>query len=144
MNLLQGILGAVGAMQGGQQPAGNPMLNAVLGMLSNSGPGTVNPGGLGGLLSMFQNAGLGNVIQSWIGTGQNLPINADQLQQVLGSDTLEQLARQMGLSPQDASGQLSQLLPQIVDALTPQGQAPQGGFGDMGSMLSMLQKAMSR
>lgn len=144
MNLLQGILGAVGALQGGPQTAGNPMLNAVLGMLSNSGPGTVNPGGLGGLLSMFQKAGLGDVIQSWISTGQNLPIDADQLQQVLGNDTLGQLAKQMGLSPQDASGQLSEMLPQIVDALTPQGQAPQGGFGDVGSMLGMLQKALSR
>lgn len=146
MNLLQGILGAVSAMQGGQQQAaaGNPMLNAVLGMLANSGQSGAGQGGLGGLVSMFENAGLGNLIQSWIGTGQNLPVNADQLQQVLGGGQLGDLAQRLGVSKQDAAGQLSQALPQIIDMLTPQGQAPQGGFGDVGSMIGMLQKAMTR
>lgn len=157
MNLLQGILGAVSAMQGGQQQAsaGNPMLNAVLGMLAGGGQQGANAGagaggalgglgGLGGLVSMFENAGLGNLIQSWISTGQNMPINGEQLQQVLGQGRMGDLAQQLGMSKQDAAGQLSQALPQIIDMLTPHGQAPQGGFGDIGSIVGMLQKSLTR
>ena len=166
MNLLQGILGAVTAMQGGQQQqaASNPMLNAVLGMLANSGGSGVNQsaqsggmgggmggmgalgalGGLGALVSAFQGAGLGKVVESWISTGQNLPINGDQLQQVLGHDKIADMAQQLGMSHQDTAGQLSQALPQIIDMLTPHGQAPQGGLGDIGSIIGMLQKGLSR
>ena len=140
MNILQGILGAVGAMSSGQQQqaAPNPMINAVLGMLTNNS----SVGGLGGLLQQFQGAGMGNLIQSWISTGQNLPINSGQLEQVLGSDTLAQIAQQLGMSSADTAGHLSQALPQIIDMLTPHGQAPAGGLGDMSSILGMLQKAV--
>ncbi len=168
MDLLQGILGAVSAMQGGQnqQAAGNPMLNAVLGMLTNSGqggaasqaqsPGASNMGasggmgalgalgGLGALVSAFQGAGLGKVVESWIGNGQNMPINGDQMQQVLGRDKIADIAQQLGMSQQDTAGQLSSALPQIIDMLTPQGKAPQGGLGDLGSIIGMLQKGLSR
>jgi uncharacterized protein YidB (DUF937 family) len=169
MDLLQGILGAVGAMQGGQnqQAAGNPMLNAVLGMLANSSHGGAQQnaqpaggggvgggmsamgalsamGGLGALVSAFQGAGLGKVVESWIGSGQNMPINGDQLQQVLGHDKIADIAQQLGMSHQDTAGQLSSALPKIIDMLTPHGQAPQGGLGDIGSIIGMLQKGMSR
>lgn len=167
MDLLQGILGAVGAMQGGQnqQSGGNPMLNAVLGMLANSnhsgaqqnaqsagmgsgalgGMGALGAlGGLGALVSAFQGAGLGKVVESWIGSGQNMPINGDQLQQVLGKDKIADIAQQLGMSHQDTAGQLSSALPKIIDMLTPHGQAPQGGLGDIGSIIGMLQKGMSR
>ncbi len=165
MGLLEGILGAVSAMQGGQQQqaASNPMLNVVLGMLANSSGGGANTaaqsgnsggmgamgalgamGGLGALVSAFQGAGMGKVIESWIGTGQNMPINGDQLQQVLGQGKIADIAQQLGMSNQDTAGQLSQALPQIIDMLTPQGQAPQGGLGDIGSIIGMLQKGLSR
>lgn len=173
MNLLQGILGAVSAMQGGgqqqQQATGNPMINAVLGMLANSnrpaasagaqpgaqanagGGGAAGMGGalgalggLGALAGMFQQAGLGNVLQSWISTGQNLPIDGNQLQQVLGQDKIADIAQQLGMSNQETAGQLSQALPQIIDMLTPNGQAPQGGLGDIGSIIGMLQKGLNR
>jgi uncharacterized protein YidB (DUF937 family) len=78
------------------------------------------------------------VVQSWIGTGQNLPISPEQLQQVLGGDTVAGLARQLGLSPQDASQGLAGLLPQLVDQLTPQGQLPQNGLGDIASIMEKL------
>lgn len=140
MNILQGILGAVGAMSGGQQQqaAPNPMINVVLSMLANGS----QSGGLGGLLQQFQGAGLGNLIQSWISTGQNLPINAGQMQQVLGNDQLSQIAQQLGMNQGDAAGHLSQALPQIIDMLTPHGQAPAGGLGDINSILGMLRKAV--
>jgi len=83
------------------------------------------PGGLSGLVQSFHDKGLGGVAASWVGTGQNLPISADQIQHVLGSDQVKQLAAQAGISPDAAGTALSQLLPTLVDKLTPNGQMPQ-------------------
>ncbi len=125
----------VGAAVGRLQQCGG--LGEVLGgLLANDGP----VGGLGGLQARFQEAGLGGVIQSWIGSGQNLPISAEQLQAVLGSDTLRQLATQFGLDPDQLSGQLANILPGLVDGFTPHGQLPEGGVGgkDLLGILSGL------
>lgn len=84
-------------------------------------------GGLQGLVQTFEQQGLGQVVASWVGTGQNLPISAEQLSAVLGNEKLQGLAQQMGLNPQELSGHLAQLLPQAVDHLTPQGQVPEAG-----------------
>ena len=97
-------------------------------------------GGLGGLVSKFAQHGLGDVINSWIGTGQNQAIGAEQLSSVLGSDTIAGLAQKLGLSHGDMASQLSQMLPQIIDQLTPQGQVPQGGLGNVSNILGMLLK----
>ena len=94
---------------------------AVLGMLQNG------QGGLSGLVQAFEQQGLGSVISSWVGTGQNLPINADQLKQVLGAGPLAAVAQQAGVSADQGLGALTQLLPQLIDRLTPNGQLPQGG-----------------
>lgn len=139
MGLLDSVVGMLGAAQGGQQGAGGgnaALINAVVGMLANGS----QQGGLGGLVQGFEKAGLGNVIGSWISSGQNMPISADQLSNVLGGagGALGQLAQQTGLSHGDLAGQLSQLLPEVIDKLTPQGQAPQGGLGDVGSLLGSL------
>jgi uncharacterized protein YidB (DUF937 family) len=132
MSLLTSILGAV---MGGQQQQ-NPLLNIALSMLSNNQQGG---NGLAGLLGQFQQAGLGNVAQSWIGKGENLPISGDQLQQILGSGQIGQIAQQLGLSNDQASGQLADLLPGLIDKLTPHGEAPQQGLGDSDAMMKMLQ-----
>jgi uncharacterized protein YidB (DUF937 family) len=95
------------------------MFDAVGAMLTN--PQT---GGLQGLVEKFQQGGLGGVIASWIGTGENLPISSDQLQAVLGNERLQSIAASLGLNVQDVAGQLSQLLPQVVDRLTPGGVIP--------------------
>jgi len=98
-------------------------------------------GGIQGLLNQFQQAGLGQVMQSWIGTGQNAAISGTQLTQALGSGQLAQLAQQLGVDHTQASNLLAQYLPQIIDHLTPNGQMPQGNplQGDlMGSALSLL------
>jgi uncharacterized protein YidB (DUF937 family) len=105
-------------------------------MLSNNQQGG---SGLAGLLGQFQQAGLGNVAQSWIGKGENLPISGDQLQQILGSGQIGQIAQQLGLSNEQTSGQLADLLPGLIDKLTPNGEAPQQGLGDSDAMMKMLQ-----
>jgi len=139
MGLLDSVLGGVlGSMGGGQQGAaggGNAaLINAVVAMLANGSA----QGGLGGLLEKFQQSGLGDVAASWVGTGQNQPVSPDQISNVLGGDTIGALAQQLGMGHGDLAGQLSQILPQVVDHLTPGGQAPQGGLGGIGDILGQL------
>lgn len=119
MGLLDSV---VGALAGGQSGDGNPLLNAVMQLINN--PQT---GGLSGLVRSFQQGGLGDVVNSWVSSGQNLPISAEQVQSVLGGGTLQNIAAQLGVSPEQASGSLAELLPQMVDKLTPNGQVPEGG-----------------
>ena len=145
MGLLDSVLGSVlGGRQAGGQGGGigaDLLMQVVGGLISGGGGGGV-AGGLGSLLQQFEKAGLGHVVQSWVGSGQNLPISADQLQQVLGGDQVSAMAQQAGTSHGDLMSQLSQLLPQVVDQLTPQGQMPAAGGGgggaDFGGMLSSV------
>lgn len=95
-------------------------------------------GGLQQLMAGFQKAGLGDIAASWIGKGQNLPISADQLQKVMGASALGNLATQAGLAPADAASQLTSLLPNLVDKLTPDGALPEGGALAQG--LGLLKK----
>ena len=152
MGLLDSVLGAV--LRGGQQPNNAPVqaqgqggfggmnLTALLpvlapiliNLLSNNG----SHGGLGGLTDKFNQAGMGDVLSSWVGKGQNQPVNADQLTHVLGSDTIGQIASQLGLGHGETAGVLSQILPRLIDQLTPQGQAPAGGLGNSGDLMGML------
>lgn len=84
-------------------------------------------GGVSGLQKMFQEKGLGGVVSSWVGSGQNLPISADQLQSVLHSDALNQAAAKFGVDPSHLTSMMSQLLPHVVDKMTPDGQAAAAG-----------------
>jgi uncharacterized protein YidB (DUF937 family) len=97
----------------------NPLATSLLHMINNT------PGGLSGMLQSFQDKGLGGLVSSWVGTGQNLPISADQIQHVLGSDQVKELAAKAGISPDIANNALTQLLPTLVDKLTPNGELPQ-------------------
>jgi uncharacterized protein YidB (DUF937 family) len=81
-------------------------------------------GGLAGLVQQFQQNGHGDVINSWVGSGQNQPINPEQLHQALGPDAVNNLSRMTGVSSQDLVSELSRVLPGIVDKLTPQGRMP--------------------
>jgi uncharacterized protein YidB (DUF937 family) len=81
-------------------------------------------GGLAGLTGKFEQNGLGNIISSWISTGKNLPISPAQIQNVLGSNTVQNLAAKAGISPAKAASQLSTLLPALVDKITPNGKIP--------------------
>jgi uncharacterized protein YidB (DUF937 family) len=81
-------------------------------------------GGLTAVLQQLEAKGLGQVAQSWVGTGANLPISPEQLKTALGSDWLQQVAAKLGVSPEVLSSHLSEILPKIVDRLTPDGQLP--------------------
>lgn len=139
MGLLDGLLGAIGGAQGQATQTNDPkamLVQAALSMLTNQS-GT---GGLGGLLSQFQNAGLSDVVNSWVGNGENQPVSADQVQQALGGGHLEQLAQAAGLSQDEAASHLSEILPELINKLTPNGQVPAagGGLEDLAGMLGGL------
>lgn len=78
-------------------------------------------GGVAAIVAQFEQQGLGHIVQSWISSGQNLPVSAEQIMQVFGSGILGQLAAKFGLNPQDLAAKLSQVLPQVVDQMTPNG-----------------------
>ena len=84
-------------------------------------------GGLEGLVRSFEQKGLGDLIGSWVSTGPNLPATAAQISHGLGPEILSQLATKTGLNPSEVAGHLSQLLPGMVDKLTPQGSVPSAG-----------------
>ncbi|PUA16786.1 hypothetical protein C7W93_22650 [Glaciimonas sp. PCH181] len=145
MGLLDSLLGAVSNAQGQQAQTNDPkamLIQAALSMLTNqSGAGGANSGGLGGLLSQFQNAGLGDVVSSWVGHGENQPVSPDQVQQALGSSgQLDELAQATGLSKEETAGHLSEILPELINKLTPNGQAQEvsGGLGELAGMLGNL------
>ena len=135
MGLLDQISGAVGGMlgqgrpgaQGGDANAG--LLQQVLGMLST-------PGALSNITRGFHGAGLDNVLQSWVGTGENLPITGDQVKQVLGPGNVADLGARAGLTETDASNALAGMLPQVIDKLTPDGKLP--SQGELSSVLGKI------
>jgi uncharacterized protein YidB (DUF937 family) len=86
-------------------------------------------GGVGGLVDAFQKGGLGEVAQSWVASGHNLPVSAEQIQAVLGSGAVGQFAEKLGVDPQTAAAKLSEILPGLVDQLTPGGKLPDEGIG---------------
>jgi uncharacterized protein YidB (DUF937 family) len=126
------ILDMAGQLMGGGAQGGNAaILQAVLGMVNN------HPGGISGLVQSFEQQGLGGVVQSWIGSGQNQPVSGEQVQSALGSDKIQEVAAKLGISPVAASSTVAQYLPQVVDHLTPNGQTPPNGSNlmEMGESL---------
>jgi uncharacterized protein YidB (DUF937 family) len=115
----------------------NPLSSGLLQMIQSQ------PGGLQGLVQNFHEKGLGAIATSWVSNGQNLPISADQIHQVLGSDQVKALAAKCGISPDLAGGAIAQLLPGIVDKLSPNGQVPEHNnvMEMVGGLLQNLQKA---
>jgi uncharacterized protein YidB (DUF937 family) len=125
---------AIGGMTGAQS-AQDPLLRAVTGLLGQNS----NIGGLAGLIQTFQKNGLAEVVNSWVSTGKNLPITPDQIKQGLGGDFLSQLAGKAGVPPDLASSQLAQILPDLIDKLTPNGKIETGGLDQL---LKMFQGKM--
>lgn len=107
----------------------------VLGSLSQSNPAIANlvsgvlteNGGLDGLINKFQAGGFQDLAMSWVGKGTNLPISADQINQVLGNETIQNFAQKLGLDSHSVAQQISEHLPTIIDKLTPDGQLPTAG-----------------
>ena len=126
-------MGILDNMAGGQATGSGrspDVLAAVMGLLSGSGSG-----GLSGLIQQFSGNGLGDIVNSWVGKGENMPISPQQISQGLGDSTLQSLAAKAGLSTDQMSSHLSELLPGIVDKLTPNGQVEQGDIMSQGMEL---------
>ena len=80
--------------------------------------------GLSTLLKRLTNGGLGGPVKSWVGPGQNEPVPPDQLQKALGPDVIDKLQQQTGMPRDQLMAELSRILPQVVDKLTPEGRMP--------------------
>ncbi len=138
MGLMDSLLGAAQQAMAGNnaqrgEGGGVDWASLVISLLANGSA----QGGLAGILQQLQAGGLGAQLQSWISTGANQPVSGAQLGAALGGDTLAQLASQAGVSPAEAGDQLSQLLPQIIDKISPNGQLPTEGL-DLGGLLGQL------
>ena len=129
MGILDGLIGFV---SGGSQQGQNPLVQMALQVIQQNG-------GLPGIIGKFQQAGLGQQAGSWVGTGQNMPITADQLQQVLGGGQIGEIAQQLGLTHGEAGSGIAQALPQLIDKLTPAGQIS----ADHGDMLKQALAALT-
>jgi uncharacterized protein YidB (DUF937 family) len=115
MGILDGIKKAVGL----GAPGRGGMADHLLGLINSP-----EIGGIDGLVEKFKKKGLGKVISSWIGTGKNLPITAEQISKVFGTAKITEIAGKLGVSAKDAAGQLASLLPRVIDGLTPDGAVP--------------------
>ena len=144
MGLLDGILGSVvnaavggdngqagqnplgsilAGLTGGNQAQGSGVLGAVLGMVQRHG-------GLDGIVGMLRQNGLGEQVDSWVGTGANKAVGAAQLSDALGAGNIGKLAAQLGVSEGDAGGTLAKMLPELINQFTPDGKLP-AGSGDL-------------
>jgi uncharacterized protein YidB (DUF937 family) len=115
MGLLDSVESALGG--GGNQ---NDIISEIMNLIGGQS------GGLAGLVQLFTSRGMGDIVSSWIGTGKNLPISSGQLNELFGSDTIKNLASKLGMDSNSLTGQLSNLLPQVIDKLTPGGKVPEG------------------
>jgi uncharacterized protein YidB (DUF937 family) len=114
-----------------QAQSGNLLLQLALSLLQQNG-------GLEGVLGRFRQGGLGQQADSWVGTGQNMNISANELQQIFGSSTLRDLASQFGMPQEQAGSTMAQVLPELINQLTPQGQLPANSDEEIAQGLSML------
>jgi len=127
-NPLDSILGSLAGDN--QQQTGN-LLAAAMSMLQQSG-------GLGGVLEMLRTSGLGAHADSWVGTGANMAVSGDQLHQVFGESALGSVASRLGMPQGQASTAMAQILPELINQLTPNGQIPDNAGDLISRGLSML------
>lgn len=126
MDILNKVKSVLGGGAVDKQP---DLMSAVLNLVGRQS------GGLDGFIQQFASKGLGDIAQSWVSTGKNLPISPNQLQSVLGSDVVKGLASKLGMDNNALTSQLSTLLPQVVDKLTPDGKIPTGDIVSQGMNL---------
>lgn len=129
MGLLDNIGGMLGGAAQGEGAAGGS-LGALGGLLAG------HEGGLSGMIGAFQQAGLGGVVNSWVSKEANQGVSGDQIRQVLGNGPIEQFAEKLGITPDAAAHEISQLLPQVVNHLTPNGTVPEGGTDALSGLLN--------
>ncbi len=149
MSLLDNLLGGgvagvlnrvLGVAQAAQTSSGvntSVILQSIVGVIEH--PST---GGLGGLLQSFESAGLAREVSSWVGTGANMPVSADQIRSALGDPRLQEIATRLGIPASSISTALAHVLPALIDQLTPNGQIPPASELQKG--IELLRQAMQR
>jgi len=135
MGLLDQVLGAMGGQTGNPGQHGS-LVDLAAGVLQNQG-------GVSGLLDKFRSAGLGQQADSWVSTGQNMPVSGDQVSSVLGSGAVERASQKLGLPPGAAAAALAAVLPMVIDHLTPNGHVEGTGTGDLAGTLAALKSRLS-
>ncbi len=120
MGLLDEIVGKAASILSSDKGEQSGLLGGVMEMLTGK-----ESGSMAGLVQSFQEKGFGGIISSWIGTGENLPISADQIQQVMGNDMVQNLAAKFGIPTEELSGKLAELLTSAIDKMTPDGTLPE-------------------
>ena len=134
MGLFDSLLGSLlGGLNNNQQSG---LMSAVSGLVTSGG-------GIGGIMQKFSGHGLGDLVKGWVGTGPNPPATAGHIEQVFGPDQLQQIASQTGIDPSQISGHIAQILPQLVDKLTPHGQPVEGSALQTG-LASLLQGGLGK
>lgn len=160
MGLLDGLLGNVlgGALGGNrtQSQAQDPLSSILGGLTGGRGGGTGNillqlalsmlqqQGGLGNVLGKFREAGMGSQADSWVSTGQNMNISPNQLEQVFGSGALNDIASKLGMSQEQAGSAMSQVMPELINQLTPQGQVTADSENSVAEGLDALSASLDR
>lgn len=134
MGGLDALLGGGHAGAAGAAGGGGGLADMLGGLLANDG----QMGGLGGLVSKFEQAGLGDAVGSWIGTGENQPVSPDQVQGALGSDAIAGMASRLGINAQTLLPLLASVLPLLINQLTPQGKVPEQGVGNQQDLMASL------
>jgi uncharacterized protein YidB (DUF937 family) len=127
MGLFDEVAGGLLKQVFSSQSAQTGLLEVITGLVKGS-----EAGGIEGLAQTFNEKGLGDIISSWIGTGENLPISPEQIREVLGSGQVQQIAEKLGVSSDQASNALAEMLPQVVDKLTPGGSLASGDLVQQG------------
>ncbi|MDD4912476.1 MAG: YidB family protein [Sideroxydans sp.] len=130
MGLFDSIVGAIQSQANGATGGQGDLLNTVMGLVNAEG-------GLSGLVQKISASGLGEQVSSWVSTGANLPVSAEQIQAALGSSAVQDIASKLGIDTNAAAASLANFLPQVIDKLTPDGQVAEGGV-DLSQALSSL------
>lgn len=136
MGILESVAGAILSKTGSSPDQQHGFLSSICDLINR--PQT---GGLQGLVEKFKSAGLGNVADGWVSQGPNPPVTTDQLQKVFSSDQLRGFAQKLGVDPDVATKHLADMLPQVVDKLTPDGKLPAGGI-DTSSAVALLKQKL--
>lgn len=121
------VMGSLGAQKQDAVPQG-ALFGSLMGMIESNG-------GLPAILEKLKASGLSDQVASWVGKGENQPVSGDQIADALGADQVQKIASQAGIEPEHASTGLAQLLPQIIDQLTPGGTLPHNELLDQGMAL---------
>jgi len=137
--LLSSLAGSFGGASGAGAGAGTTGAASAGGLLAAAMALVQSQGGISGLVAKLEQSGLGQHANSWVGNGPNLPVSGDQLTQALGSGALGQIAAKLGVSPAQAGATMAQILPALVNHLTPNGQVPQDQHSLLADGLKMLE-----